>query len=113
MPRYFTPSQIEYFLGEEHDKRTILEAELSQMAATSFGNNIRYDVSVVEGHPDQLILNAIRTRKPDLLVMESHGRKGFQRLKLESVTETMTSEAPCPLLIIKHTEKQKTESRSI
>jgi nucleotide-binding universal stress UspA family protein len=34
----------------------------------------------------------------DLIVMGTHGRRGFKRLLLGSVTETVLREAPCPVL---------------
>jgi nucleotide-binding universal stress UspA family protein len=36
----------------------------------------------------------------DLLIMGSHGRSGFDRLLLGSVTEKMLRKAPCPVLIV-------------
>ena len=36
----------------------------------------------------------------DLIVMGTHGRRGFKRLLLGSVTETVLREAPCPVLTV-------------
>ena len=33
--------------------------------------------------------------------MGSHGRTGFQRLLLGSVTERVIGQAPCPVLVVK------------
>jgi nucleotide-binding universal stress UspA family protein len=41
----------------------------------------------------------------DLNVMGTHGRRGFKRLLLGSVTETVLREAPCPVLTVpRHAE---------
>jgi nucleotide-binding universal stress UspA family protein len=34
----------------------------------------------------------------DLIVMTTHGRKGFSRFILGSTTEKVISESPCPVL---------------
>lgn len=38
--------------------------------------------------------------KPDLVVIGTHGRSGFQRLILGSVTEKVLRRAPCPVLSV-------------
>ena len=38
--------------------------------------------------------------KADLIVMGTHGRRGFKRLLLGSVTEAVLREAPCPVLTV-------------
>jgi nucleotide-binding universal stress UspA family protein len=46
------------------------------------------------------ILERARTLPADLVVMGTHGRGGFDRLALGSVTEEILRKAPCPLLTI-------------
>jgi nucleotide-binding universal stress UspA family protein len=50
--------------------------------------------------PKGEILAQARSRGIDLLVMGSHGRSGFDRLVLGSVTERLVREAPCPVLVV-------------
>lgn len=38
----------------------------------------------------------------DLIVMGSHGRRGFRRLLLGSVTEEVVRLAPCPILVVRN-----------
>lgn len=40
----------------------------------------------------------------DLVVMGTHGRTGWSRLVLGSVTERVVATAPCPVLVVKHPE---------
>ena len=46
-----------------------------------------------------IVDHAVSTRA-DLIVMGTHGRRGFKRLLLGSVTETVLREAPCPVLTV-------------
>jgi len=46
------------------------------------------------------ILAVARARAVDLIVMGSHGRRGFDRLMLGSVTERVLRHAPCPVLAV-------------
>jgi nucleotide-binding universal stress UspA family protein len=46
------------------------------------------------------ILAQAAALRPDLLVLGSHGRSGFQRWLLGSVTEKLIRQAPCPTMIV-------------
>jgi nucleotide-binding universal stress UspA family protein len=52
------------------------------------------------GNVDREILSSVKTRKADLVVMGTHGRRGFERLLLGSVTEKMVRHCPVPLMTI-------------
>jgi nucleotide-binding universal stress UspA family protein len=53
-----------------------------------------------KGTPQDCILKSIAENRIDLVVMGTHGRKGFNRLVLGSVTERLVHEAVCPVLVI-------------
>lgn len=46
-----------------------------------------------------IVDQALKT-KADLIVIGTHGRRGFKRLLLGSVAETVLHEAPCPVLTV-------------
>ena len=48
------------------------------------------------------ILGFARDDATDLIVMASHGRTGFRRLVLGSVTEEVIRAATCPVLVVRH-----------
>ncbi|MFI5354155.1 MAG: universal stress protein [Desulfobaccales bacterium] len=50
---------------------------------------------------DEGIIRVARENHVDLIVMGSHGRTGFQRLLLGSVTERVIGQTPCPVLVVK------------
>jgi nucleotide-binding universal stress UspA family protein len=54
----------------------------------------------VEGHVIAGILEEARTMPADLIVMGTHGRTGFTRMLLGSVTERVLRQAPCPVLTV-------------
>lgn len=56
-------------------------------------------VAVIGGITDQILGHAKRL-PADLIVMGTHGRTGFDRLMLGSVTERMLRKAPCPVLTV-------------
>ncbi|MCA9790756.1 MAG: universal stress protein [Candidatus Eremiobacteraeota bacterium] len=51
------------------------------------------------GEPFRVIVE--RAAEADVLVMSSHGRSGFNRLLLGSVTEKVVRLAPCPVLVVR------------
>lgn len=57
-------------------------------------------VSVLAGTAHELIVARAQTQPADLLVMGTHGRTGFSRLFLGSVTEKVVRTAPCPVLTV-------------
>jgi nucleotide-binding universal stress UspA family protein len=52
------------------------------------------------GDPQTTIIDQAISTKADLIVMGTHGRRGFKRLLLGSVTEAVLREAPCPVLTV-------------
>jgi nucleotide-binding universal stress UspA family protein len=59
---------------------------------------IRVDIVIVEGNIAAEIL--ARAKQMGLLVIGTHGRSGFDRLVLGSVTEKVLRKAECPVLIV-------------
>jgi nucleotide-binding universal stress UspA family protein len=52
------------------------------------------------GDPRATIVDRAISGRADLLVMGTHGRRGFKRLLLGSVAEAVLREAPCPVLTV-------------
>ncbi|MBT9583950.1 universal stress protein [bacterium] len=76
----------EYFAG--------LERELRQIVL----EGVDLKVSVVDGEAAESILAYAREHQVDLIAMSTHGRSGFRRFWLGSVTEKVARNAPCPVL---------------
>lgn len=54
-----------------------------------------------QGDPGGEILDFIRQEGIELAVLGSHGRTGFRKLLLGSVSSRVVNEAPCPVLVVK------------
>jgi|SRR5579864_2360009 len=57
--------------------------------------------SVVEGDAKHEILEFAGQWKPELIVLGSHGRTGFRRFLLGSVSEAVARHADCSVLIVR------------
>ena len=55
---------------------------------------------VESGYPVRHILARAAALPADLVVMGTHGRSGFERLVLGSVTEKVLRKAPCPVMAV-------------
>jgi nucleotide-binding universal stress UspA family protein len=55
------------------------------------------------GDPRQVIDEAVTKVHADLIVMGTHGRRGFRRLFLGSVAESVARTAACPVLLVRGT----------
>lgn len=53
-----------------------------------------------EGRPEDVILDAVEEFDADLIVMATHGKKGFLDALRGSTTERIIRSAPCPVLTI-------------
>ena len=82
-----TPADIEQLTA--HTRRFVDAADVG---------DIPVEVVIVEGNIAAEILS--RARQTGLLVIGTHGRSGFDRLVLGSVTEKMLRKAACPVLTV-------------
>jgi len=77
---------------------------LQDLAATARAAGVRVDFRAVEGLPVAGILQEAKALPADLVVMGTHGRSGFDRLALGSVTEKVLRRASCPVLTVSQCE---------
>jgi nucleotide-binding universal stress UspA family protein len=87
-PFVFTTEDLQQF-------RAYLDAFVAQS-----GDKVKVETLVAEGTAAGEITRVARELPADLLVMGTHGRSGFDRLMLGSVTEKMLRKAPCPVLTV-------------
>lgn len=87
-------------VGLYEDQEKAARAKLADIAKEKL-NGLKYVTFVYTGDVIEGILQAQASHRPDLLVMATHGRRGFARMFLGSVTEAVLRKATCPVLIIR------------
>ena len=86
-----------YVISDEDVMR--LRKELEKFVANS-AVHVPFTTNVVEGNVVSWIVRRASELPADLIVMGTHGRSGFERLLLGSVTERVLMKSPCPVLTV-------------
>ncbi len=79
-------------------------AEAEVRAALADATDVPVDISVVEGHPRAVLVDAARDAL--LLVVGRRGTSSWPGLTLGSVSEACARHAPCPVLIVNHPDER-------
>ncbi len=74
--------------------------QLQEFVKNHPNNEIQPELVVQQGTAPDCILSFAQAQKADLIVMGTHGRRGYDRLVLGSVTNRVMRRAPCPVLTI-------------
>jgi nucleotide-binding universal stress UspA family protein len=64
-------------------------------------NEVQPKLVVEDGIAPDVILSFAQREKSDLIVMGTHGLRGFDRLMMGSATERVMRRAPCPVLAVR------------
>jgi nucleotide-binding universal stress UspA family protein len=62
---------------------------------------VRVAAVMLLGDPAQQIVRTARTKHSDLIVIGTHGRRGFSKFFLGSVAERVVATAPCPVVTVR------------
>lgn len=94
-----SPMLKDYFIAA-HAKAEETLNQVKQLCATEYGLEI--ETVIVKGAISaEHIVTVAENSNVDLVVMGSHGRKGFQRLFLGSLANEVLANTELPVLIIK------------
>lgn len=80
--------------------RAQLEAWVNDWLTAATAARVPSAALICEGQTADSVLEHARSLSADLIVMGSHGRSGFERFVLGSVTEKVLRNAPCPVLTV-------------
>jgi nucleotide-binding universal stress UspA family protein len=75
--------------------------KLAALVARAGKAGVRATPMLLEGSAHQGILRAARSKRPDMIVMGTHGRSGLAKIFLGSVAERVVGSAPCPVLTVR------------
>jgi universal stress protein A len=92
------PHTYERNLIEENRKET--DDFVKKYAGDRTG--ITVEVEIRKGEPVREIIDAVKEKGIDLLVIGTHGRKGLAHAVMGSVAEKVVREATCPVLTVNH-----------
>jgi nucleotide-binding universal stress UspA family protein len=102
IPATGMPVYVDIYKGQEEAARE----KLRELAAKRL-HGIKYELLTHMGEPAGTILRNARRHAADLIVMATHGRRGFSRVLLGSIAEMVLREAPCPVLCVRRGEPDK------
>jgi nucleotide-binding universal stress UspA family protein len=80
--------------------RDQLLVEMTRLIETESAPGITIEAVIREGSTAGEILSQAADLKADLLIMGTHGRSGFERFLLGSITEKVLRKANCPVLTV-------------
>lgn len=86
---------------DRRQMRTRIEAWLSKMESVLTSQGLKASHRLDGGWPADSILSRTRQQPCDLIIMGTHGRRGFSHLIGGSVAESVLRHALCPVLTVK------------
>lgn len=97
---YYAPEQlVELCKASEAQAKAAAEAAAAVLRNT--GHNVRTEVTEPRDSPSRTILSLADLWQADLIVMGSHGRRGFDRLVMGSVSESVAMYAHCSVEVVR------------
>jgi nucleotide-binding universal stress UspA family protein len=96
---YAPMSGMPPYVGLTSDARQALMSSMRDFAAGGQAS-VPIEFEIREGHPSAVILAKADEISADLIVLGTHGRSGFERWVLGSVTEKVLRQALCPVLTV-------------
>jgi nucleotide-binding universal stress UspA family protein len=83
------------------ERAAVADESASRVCEHLRNRNIEADKVVLRGDPDKLIVETAQAREADLIVMGTHGRTGWERVVVGSVTESVIGSSGIPVLAVK------------
>lgn len=105
------PSYLETHEAKDLSKASMEDAKVSVAAGVGIlsGSDLKVcsDVPTFEDRPYLVVLNEAETWQADMIVVGSHGRSGFDRVIMGSVSEAVALHAKCSVEVIRQIKSKK------
>ena len=88
---------------------TILKVDSAEEILASAG--LKATAARLAGNPKEVILEEAKKWNADLIVVGSHGQRGFKRLLLGSVSEAIAMNAPCSVVVVRDPARSSKKAR--
>lgn len=102
VPMIIPPTGTPIYIDLYKEQEQVAREKLKEIGHKRL-SGIKHELLVYTGEPPASILGTQRRLGADVIVMATHGRKGFSRIVLGSVAEIVMREALCPVLTIRNT----------
>jgi nucleotide-binding universal stress UspA family protein len=101
IPRY--EEMLDFFKTDSIRNSMMQEAEKIIGAAKEFasGRGTTVLAQISEGHAPDTIVETVKEKHHDLIVMGSHGYRGVNKAIMGSTTERVITNAACPILVVR------------
>jgi nucleotide-binding universal stress UspA family protein/predicted transcriptional regulator len=106
VPMMIAPTAMPVYVDIYRGQEETAKEKLRQIAAKRL-QGIKYELLTHLGEPAGAIIRTAKRSAADVIVMATHGRRGFSRVMLGSVAEMVLREASCPVLCIRRGEPDK------
>jgi len=84
----------------EAELRLLAEQSLQEVVEQRVSKELQVHPIVLHGDPPYAIVEVADREKVDLIVITTHGRRGWRQLAFGSVAQKVTQIAHCPVLLI-------------
>ena len=105
LPTQLPPETIEAYQNQQQDR---LEEFVESVDLSGIESTARLEV----GAPHHAIVEAVEEAEADLVVMGTHGRRGFDRLFLGSTATRILRRMPTSVMTVRSSESESSESAS-
>ena len=101
IPRY--EEMIEFFKTDSIQKSLRREAEniIAQAQKVAVESGVSINTHIQEGNAADEVIIAAERIENDLIIMGTHGWKGFSKAVMGSTTRRVVTHASCPVLVVK------------
>ncbi len=97
---FYPPEQLAE-LAKASEAQAKAAAEQGAAVLRTTGHEVKTEVTEPRDSASRTILSSADLWQADLIVMGSHGRRGFDRLVMGSVSESVAMHAPCSVEVVR------------